>query len=52
MRQLEKIFAVAKEDGFTRTIPDLGTFDTEERQMAYLRYYVPEWFLKPATGRS
>ena len=55
MRALEKVrtSTVAKEGGTKpRTILDPGAFDVEERQMVYLRDYVPEGFLNTAAGKE
>jgi hypothetical protein len=44
---------VAKQNGETpKTITDLGAFDNEEDQLAYLKLYLPEKYLQTEDGKS
>jgi hypothetical protein len=56
MQDLETVLdsAVAKESGQPppKTVTDLGAFDNEEDQRAYLEYYLPPGFLETASGKA
>lgn len=55
MQDLEAVFSsvVAKEDGIrSEVVTDIGAFDNEEEQRAYLQYYCPPGFLDKELGRA
>jgi hypothetical protein len=55
MHKLETVLgsAVAKEGGLEpEMVTDLGAFDTEETQRAYLEHYLPPGFLDTASGKA
>jgi hypothetical protein len=55
MHELETVLvsAVAKEGGLKpEMMTDLGAFDTEETQRAYLEHYLPPGFLDTASGKA